>query len=171
MRSRYLMKIPTAFLAISSSVFLVLGLSSCSGAINTLRTAGSILRAVDSTVVWDSASTIVGDIDCDNHVDTAVLGKASKTIQVGIVFGVLTPPNITMIDVAPAVQNALPTSDVFLTTESIDYDPASEGDGPGELEGFQRSSTCIGLNLSDGETDSLHMYWNHKANQLDWWRR
>ena len=159
------------FLALTILGFLAFGVSSCNRATITPRTARSILSAADSTVVWDSASKVVGDIDCDSHVDTAIVGRASKAIQVGIVFGVSTRPNISTIDIAPEVQNALPTGDVSLTAESIDYDPATEEEGPGELEGFRRSSTCTGLNLSDDETDSLHMYWNHRANRLDWWRR
>jgi hypothetical protein len=130
-----------------------------------------VLRAADSTVVWDSTLSVVGDIDCDSRADTAVIGRMSKSIQVGIVFGVPAPPNISTISIAPEVQNALPTGDVTLATESIDYDPVNEEEGPGELEGFRRSSSCIGLNLSDGETDSMHMYWNHQAHRLNWWRR
>ncbi len=160
-----------AFLAITVSGLLAFGVSSCNRANSTPRTARSTLSAADSTVVWDSASKVVGDIDCDSLVDTAMVGRTSKTIQVGIVFGVPTRTNITTIDIAPEVQNALPTGDVSLTAESIDYDPATVEEGPGELEGFRKSSTCTGLNLSDGETDSLHMYWNHRANRLDWWRR
>lgn len=157
--------------AIGISMFLAFGVSSCNSANGTPRTARSILRAADSTVDWDSASAIIGDIDCDRHVDTAMIGRTSRTIQVGIVSGVSTRPHISTINIASEVQNALPTGNVSLTTESIDYDPVTDEGGPGALEGFRRSSTCIGLNLSDGETDSMHMYWNHLANRLDWWRR
>jgi hypothetical protein len=38
------------------------------------------------------------------------------------------------------------------------------------LPGFQQSKTCKGLNLSDGETDSAHIYWNHKALRFGEWQ-
>jgi hypothetical protein len=54
-----------------------------------------------------------------------------------------------------------------LTVEGLDYDPNQ--DIGYELEGFQRSKSCKGLNLADGLTDSAHIYWNLKAHRFDDW--
>jgi hypothetical protein len=146
-------------------------LNACAREGHVPDTAMSLLTRADSTVVWTVGFAVVGDIDCDGRPDTAVVGRAGDNVQVGIVFGALKSPHIATIPVAPEAQGALPTPEVRLAPEDIDYDPASDEDGPGPLEGFRRSATCIGLNLSDGETDSMHMYWNHERGLLDWWRR
>ena len=56
-----------------------------------------------------------------------------------------------------------------LTVESLDYNPEAEIGA--DLPGFQRSMTCQGLNLSDGEVDSAHIYWNHNSNHFEDWSR
>jgi hypothetical protein len=144
--------------------------SACSSNVRQPQNARSQLAAADSAANWPTDSTVVGDIDCDGLQDTAMVGHRDKDIRVGIVFGATRPPDITTIPVAPAAQDALPTTKVSLRVESIDYDPAKNDGGELRLEGFQQSKSCIGLNLSDGNTDSMHMYWNHVAKRLDWWR-
>lgn len=131
----------------------------------------ALLQSADSAAVWSPDSTVIGDIDCDGLADTAILGRARDEVRVGIVFGSGKAPSITALSVAPAVQTAVPSVNVRLAREGLDYDPSSIEEGPGELEGFQRSTSCIGINLWDGDTDSFHMYWNHVRSELHWWRR
>ena len=50
-------------------------------------------------------------------------------------------------------------ADTKLTLESLDYDPGEEIGTP--IEGFEKSKVCMGLNVADDHTDSLHVYWNH----------
>ena len=54
-----------------------------------------------------------------------------------------------------------------LTVEDLDYDP--EPDIGYELPGFQLSKSWKGLNLSDGLTDSAHIYWNRKSHRFEDW--
>jgi hypothetical protein len=55
-----------------------------------------------------------------------------------------------------------------LRPESLNQNPREAlGATP---EGFRRSARCKGLNLVAGECDSFHLYWNHAAGKLDWWR-
>jgi hypothetical protein len=54
-----------------------------------------------------------------------------------------------------------------LTVEDLDYDPKQ--DIGYELDGFQRSKSCKGLNLGDGFTDSAHIYWNRKSHRFEDW--
>ena len=57
---------------------------------------------------------------------------------------------------------------VAVERESLNYDPSDElGETP---DGFMRSSKCFGLKLVAGECDSFHLFWNHAANALSWWR-
>jgi hypothetical protein len=52
---------------------------------------------------------------------------------------------------------------VELTIEDLDYEPDYE------LPGFQRSKTCKGPVLDDGEVDPAHLYWNHESHQFSGW--
>ncbi len=54
-----------------------------------------------------------------------------------------------------------------LKIEDLDYDP-KEVIGS-DLDGFRRSKACKGLNFSDGEKDSAHIYWNHKSHRFEDW--
>jgi len=55
-----------------------------------------------------------------------------------------------------------------LRPESLNMDLREAlGAAPG---GFRRSARCKGLHLIAGECDSFHLYWNHVAAELDWWR-
>jgi hypothetical protein len=125
--------------------------------------------AADSSVVWQRDAVVAADIDCDGNADTAVVGRKPGLIQVGLIRG--TPSTVEIIDfgVGAGSQRAVCSADAILTAESIDYDP--DDDDVGALEGFQRSATCKGLNLGDDMCDSIHMYWNHAAGGLNWWRR
>ena len=57
--------------------------------------------------------------------------------------------------------------DARIRIEDLDYNPVE--DLGYDLPGFERSKTCKGLNLADDNTDSLHIYWNHKARRFDYW--
>ena len=37
-------------------------------------------------------------------------------------------------------------------------------------EGHISRDGCFDLRLSGGECDSIHVYWNHIENKIDWWR-
>jgi hypothetical protein len=56
-----------------------------------------------------------------------------------------------------------------LKLETLDYDP-KEDPGYG-LGGFRRFETCKGLNMSDEDSDSAHIYWNHESRRFDMWTR
>lgn len=55
-----------------------------------------------------------------------------------------------------------------LQVESQNYDPAAALGEP--LPGFVRSKTAKSFRLVDGLCDSIHFFWNHKTQRLDWWR-
>ena len=55
----------------------------------------------------------------------------------------------------------------MLTTEGLDFDPKE--DLGYILPGFQRSKTCKGLDLSDDQIDSRHIYWNRELHRFDSW--
>ena len=127
------------------------------------------LASADSTVRWVLDSAVVADFDCDGRVDSAFVGRAVNRISVGIVRGSTDSPTVAGFGVhGSAVQEDVGSASASLTLETIDFDPK---DDVGDLEGFERSASCKGLNLADGNSDAMHIYWNHKTGALSAWRR
>jgi hypothetical protein len=130
------------------------------------RVAGALQRlaAADSLVQWDAASAQAGDVDCDGVPDSAFVGRSKTQIHVGLVRAAAPRPEIVEFGVSSREQASVCDVNAKLALESQDYE---DEDG---LEGFQRSTTCKGMALADGLCDSIHLYWNRKAQQLGWSR-
>lgn len=126
------------------------------------------LAALDSSVTWEPQSVLVADIDCDGKPDSAFVGRGTDRIAVGVIRATAATPEILLFGTKDGPADALSANTARLTLESLDYDPR-EAD-MGEIEGFQRSKTCQGLELADGDVDPMHMFWNHASQHLDWWR-
>jgi hypothetical protein len=136
----------------------------------TARTTAALLTTTSPGVHWDVDSAVVADIDCDDRVDTAAVGRKDDEVRVGLVRGAeLSPPQVLAFAVSTAEQAAVCSVDVALEVESMDKELRDEEMDP--PAGYQRSATCQGLALGDGNCDSIHLYWNHDSSQLDWWRR
>lgn len=126
------------------------------------------LVALDSSVTWEPQSVLVADIDCDGKADSAFVGRSPGRVAVALIrAGSAAPDVISFGTHGAAVEDEVGSSDAKLTLESLDYDPR---DATGDIDGFQRSKVCKGLNLGDGESDSMHLFWNHQSHRLDWWR-
>ncbi len=37
-------------------------------------------------------------------------------------------------------------------------------------EGYRICQKCFEIAVDDGLCDPIHIYWNHKTKELDWWR-
>ena len=115
-------------------------------------------------VVWRPKSVLTADFSCRGRKEQAILGVTAKEIVIAVFLnGPAEPPEV--LGYSAEVRDA---SEAQLTTESLDYDPK---DDVGDLPGFRRSRTCVGLNLSDDRIDSAHIYWNHDAKRFEDWVR
>jgi hypothetical protein len=114
---------------------------------------------------FQKGSLVKGNFDCSGRKQQAVLGTNESDVTV-LVFlnGARNRPEA--LEVSGRVKNPALTR---LSKESLDYDPQAEVGSI--LPGFVKSKTCTGLNLSDGETDSVHIYWDHESHHLSCWRR
>jgi len=151
---------------ICSPVLALLVPSLC--AAQTEREALDSLRAANPGIRWEAHATRL-DFDCDSAIDYAFLGRASRHIYVAVFLTRTRKVTGLQFGISAGVQAAICAEPASLTAESLDFDPStSEEIGP--LEGFRRSASCKGLELSGGECDPIHLYWNHTQGRMSWWR-
>jgi hypothetical protein len=129
-------------------------------AVRTLATYGP-------DILWQPESELSGDIDCDGRPDQALLGRRDDRVYVGVVVSSKPRPEILGFTAGGTVHDAICPEPPVLKIESLDYDPKKT---IGRLDGFRRSKRCKGLRLSSGSCSSLRFFWNHKTDELDWWR-
>jgi hypothetical protein len=141
--------------------------------VNTTEAPGTLsamqrLVASDSSVQWEPQTVLVGDVDCDGVPDSAFVGRSPSSVHVGLIrTNAPTAALLAFGTHGSAVQDEVGSAKARLTLESLDYDPS---EAAGAIEGFQRSKACKGLNLGDGESDSMHIFWNRTSHRLEWWR-
>lgn len=115
-------------------------------------------------MAWQRLSVVSGDFSCLGRKQPAILGtSASEIVIVVFLNGLETRPQVLRYSA-----KALNPKTLKLAIEDLNQDP-KEIIGI-ELPGFRPSKSCKGLNLSDGETDSSHIYWNHDSQRFDAWR-
>jgi hypothetical protein len=112
---------------------------------------------------WQRRSVVSGNFSCHGRKEQAILGVTASEIVIAVF--------VNGLDMRPEVLRysgkARNPKTAELKIEDLDYDP-KEMIGS-DLDGFKRSKSCKGLNLSDGETDSAHIYWNHKLQRFEDW--
>ena len=120
-------------------------------------------------VKWDESSVVRADIDCDGLLDTAKLGYIENRVRLSVTFGANRSPQIIEFGLGESGrQSSLCGTIAILKVEDMDYDLKEIfGENP---EGFKQSNTCKGLNVSAGDCDSMHIFWNHKTKHINWWR-
>ena len=126
------------------------------------------LAAADRAVRWLADSAIVADIDCDHLADTVVVGRRRAEIHVGFARAASAVPQILIFDVGKGVKGAVCGTGAQLRLESLDFDPAERG--LASLAGLQRSTTCKGVGLGDGDCRTAHIFWSEKTQHLEWYQ-
>lgn len=127
------------------------------------------LPAFAEEIKWDESSTIEADINCDGTPDIAKLGYFDNHVRLSVTPSPNGPSQFIDFGLGmPGYQDALCGKDPVLSAEAIEHDLTEEiGENP---QGYKPSKTCKGLNISAGECDSMHIYWNHETNHINWWR-
>jgi len=126
------------------------------------------LIAADPTVRWVSDSALVADIDCDGVADTVALGRKRAEVHVGFASSVDPVPQILVFVVGRNVKDAVCSARAAISIESLDWEPADRG--LQRLEGFQRSPTCKGVGLGDGDCRSVHIFWSRSTKHVEWFQ-
>jgi len=105
---------------------------------------------------WD-AESLRADFDCDGQLDVAQLGHRTGEVIVGIVSATGRAPQVLTFAVGAGQQQAICGEPARLAWESLADGPP---DGIGPIPGYPTSTSCKGLELSGGECDSVHVFWN-----------
>lgn len=129
-----------------------------------------LLHRKAPSVKWDMKSILRGEFNPDYQADFAMLGQEGKTkVFVGVVYGpVASNAKVDILEFGVGQdQGSICQLPAHLAPESLNYDPADE---VGKIPGFRPSKRVEGLNLTGGECDSFHIFWNYKSRHLDWWR-
>jgi hypothetical protein len=131
--------------------------------------AEQTLRAARPGLTWYHEQSI--DANCDGRPDEVFAAQDDTRYYVAaVVARKAGKPKISVLQfqLSGSSQDSFCGPPEPLQPESLNYDPGEElGATP---EGFRRSAHCKGLRLIAGECDSFHLYWNHVAGELDWWR-
>src|SRR5262249_50463778 len=136
--------------------------------VSELAKAEQALRAARPGLTWPHEQSI--DVNCDGRLDEVFTAQDDTRYYVAAVVGRKTgPPKVSVLTflLEGSSQDAFCGPPEPLRPESLNYDPR---DIIGVTPGFRRSARCKGLRLLAGECDSFHLYWNHVAHELDWWR-
>ena len=120
-------------------------------------------------IKWDESSIVKADIDCDGLLDEAKLGYIENRVRLAVTFGAKRAAQTIEFGLGESgYQSSLCGTIAVLKVEDMDYDLKEIfSENP---EGFKQSKTRKGLNVSAGDCDSMHIFWNHKTNHINWWR-
>ncbi len=125
---------------------------------------------VSSAAVAES-DNVQGDFDCDGKIDTANIQTINKEVVLSVELGNKNKSNkLTFGLDNPSSQTSLCGTVAYLSTEppsDSEYFEMALGERP---EGYNTNSQCLDLNISSGECDSVHVYWNHNTSMFNWWR-
>lgn len=115
---------------------------------------------------WDNRSLKRADIDCDDKLDSIVLGSEKGDVVVGIVWGnAKTPPQILSFPVRPDTQNGFCAAPKEIKISSLD---CQSDEGP--LSGCKPTKGCKAFSLSDDKCDPFNFYWDPDRKTIAWWR-
>lgn len=121
-------------------------------------------------IKWDGKSTVKADINCDGKLDISRIGYLNKDVVVEVKLSGLDEKRTISFGLDSSIhQSSLCGKVAYLAKEVPDNEVFEYGLGK-VPEGHNSANGCYDLKLSGGECDSIHVYWNHMKNKLDWWR-
>jgi hypothetical protein len=122
-------------------------------------------------VRWEYDSKRIADIDCDGYPDEIIIGYLKSKFQIKVIPSSTKIPSIITFGLGdPMQQDGLCGLEVELTFYPSDSDAIEEEFGE-VFEGYKSGPNCLDINLSAGDCDSIHVFWNHDTKHINWWRR
>lgn len=138
--------------------------------IDIIKLLISILFLISSVAIAQN-SEVEGDFDCDGKTDMAIIRIIDKEVILSIELGNEKQANTLKFVLGnPSSQISLCGTTAHLSTKAPSDNEYFEAALGGTPEGYNTSSQCFDLNISGGECDSMHIFWNHKTSMFNWWR-
>lgn len=131
------------------------------------------ISGCSENVKWVDDSAVVADIDCDGTQDQSKIGYQNSNVILSVTLGGSDHEQLLSFGLGSGTrQDSLCGATASLSKE---IPPQNNDDtftyGLGAIpDGHIYRQGCFDLNLSGGECDSIHIYWNHNKNKLYWWR-
>ena len=121
-------------------------------------------------VHWDRRSLVESDFNDDGFTDFAMIGYEEEGLVLAIHAssdkGRRYHSELLPFGVGASIQRAVCSLPVTLSIHEQACDP-----GDGKLAGCRESKRSKSPSLGDGECDSIHFYWSHDEERMEWWRR
>ncbi|MDC8784798.1 hypothetical protein [Roseateles koreensis] len=127
------------------------------------------LAKAKPSIRWDSASAVAGDFDGRSSRGGAMLGYAGSKVYLAIQAGSRGKSlryQYLEFGVGPGAQAAICSAPAKLEVYPLECSMEE-----GELPGCKATKGASGLSIVDGDCDSIHLYWDHVSNRMQWWRR
>lgn len=117
-------------------------------------------------VAWQAQSVLNGDFSCAGKQQHAILGTSAKEIVVAVFTdGLAQAPEVLRFD---SEERKAAEAKIRLEDSSLTLDEVTTLAGA-LPPGYQPSSSCKGVRLSDDASDAAHIYWDHGAKRFDSW--
>ncbi|WP_394173902.1 hypothetical protein [Thalassotalea litorea] len=126
--------------------------------------------ALAEKVVWQKDPVYEVDIDCDGRVDQVLYGTISNDFVIKVKSSAYNTTSSLQFGLG---QSSRQDAICGLEPEFSKFESSSEqikelfGE---EFEGYKDTGICFDLNISGGECDSINVFFNHKTQELNWWR-
>jgi hypothetical protein len=120
---------------------------------------------------WQAQTAVSIDIDADSFMDVAVLGVAKDSAAVGISLGSSSKSSRTRLFEFTRGCN----SKCVMCADTASLIVEKQTEAPKEVleelpQGYRICRKCFEITFDDSLCDPIHIYWNHKTKDLDWWR-
>ena len=132
---------------------------------------GVLHRAEPDGLRWRHSQHL--DVNCDGSRDEVFTATTKERFYVGVVLGPVSnrsEHSIVAFQLTGDSQDSFCGEFESLTPEALATRKELIEMVGEEPEGYRYSENCHGLRMLAGECDSFHLYWNHVASELDWWR-
>ena len=122
---------------------------------------------------WNTDAVLVGDVNGDGVEDYVIMGSAKGKVVVAVVIGPRSRRSrveVLSFGIGDHAQSSSCEKPTDFGLQSADFDPVKDSGAEEPWEGFVRSSTAKVIEIGGDGCDPFVLYWNHKANELNWYR-